>query len=154
MYGVTLRREPLPSSATSEMDPSCTFVQYRTCKVRRLKAATLDGLVSHLLDPARQEADFGRMLLSSYRTFTDTTTLVELLFLRLFSLLFIISVCVWVLKECSSICLFVQWAENAEGQQPQAAYFFFLSNKMLSLTDLLFYAQGEKIEGCFRKLIL
>lgn len=82
VYGVTLRREPLPSSTTSEKNPCCTFVQYRTYKVRRLKAATLDGLVAHLLDPARQEADFGRILLSSYRTFTHTAHLVELLFLR------------------------------------------------------------------------
>lgn len=93
VYGVTLRREPLPSSATSEKNPCCTFVQYRTYKVRRLKAANLDGLVAHLLDPARQEADFGRILLSSYRTFTDTAHLVELLFLRLFHLHYIISVC-------------------------------------------------------------
>lgn len=93
VYGVTLRREPLPSSATSEKNPCCNFVQYRTYKVRRLKAATLDGLVTHLLDPARQEAEFGRILLSSYRTFTDTTHLVELLFLRLFQFHFIISAC-------------------------------------------------------------
>lgn len=93
VYGVTLRREPLPSSATSEKNPCCTFVQYRTYKVRRLKAANLGGLVAHLLDPARQEANFGRILLSSYRTFTDTAHLVELLFLRLFHLHYIISVC-------------------------------------------------------------
>lgn len=88
VYGVTLRREPLPSLPTTEKNTCCTFVQYRTYKVRRLKAATVDRLVSHLLDPARQEADFGRILLSSHKTFTDTAHLVELLFLRLFHLLF------------------------------------------------------------------
>lgn len=91
VYGVTLRREPLPlpssssTTTTSEKTACCTFVQYRTYKVRRLKAATLEGLLAHLLDPAGQEADFGRILLSSYRTFTDTAHLVELLFLRLIS---------------------------------------------------------------------
>lgn len=108
VYGVTLRREPLPSSTTSEKNPCCTFVQYRTYKVRRLKAATLDGLVAHLLDPARQEADFGRILLPSYRTFTDTAHLVQLLFLRLFSFTFLLSVHVWVLKESGSIFVFSQ----------------------------------------------
>lgn len=77
VYGVTLRREPVPSSAT------CTaFVQYRTCKVRRLKAATLNQLISHLLDPENQDQDSGKILLSTYRTFTSTSALIELLFLR------------------------------------------------------------------------
>lgn len=82
VYGVTLRREPLSSPSTSEKNSCCTFVQYRTYKVRRVKAATPDRLVAHLLDAARQEADFGWILLSSYRTFTDAAHLVELLFLR------------------------------------------------------------------------
>uniref|UniRef100_A0A3B4BBP7 Ral guanine nucleotide dissociation stimulator-like 3a n=1 Tax=Periophthalmus magnuspinnatus TaxID=409849 RepID=A0A3B4BBP7_9GOBI len=73
----TLRREPVPSSA-----PCTAFVQYRTCKVRRLKAATLNQLVNHLLDPKNQDQDYGQILLSTYRTFTCTSTLIERLFLR------------------------------------------------------------------------
>uniref|UniRef100_A0A672PZB4 Ral guanine nucleotide dissociation stimulator-like 1 n=1 Tax=Sinocyclocheilus grahami TaxID=75366 RepID=A0A672PZB4_SINGR len=68
VFGITLRREPVQLSA----DPTEAFVQYRTCKVRRLKAATLDKLVSHLLDPCCQEQDYGRILLSTYRTFTNS----------------------------------------------------------------------------------
>lgn len=82
IYGVTLRREPVPSSDPSETSPCCAFVQYRTCKVRRLKAATLNLLVNHLLDPSCQELDYGRILLSTYRTFTGSSQLIELLFQR------------------------------------------------------------------------
>ncbi|KAM8843879.1 ral guanine nucleotide dissociation stimulator-like 1 [Spinachia spinachia] len=83
VYGVTLLREPVPSSlAPSEESACCAFVQYRTCKVRRLKAATLELLVNHLLDPGSQEQDYGRIFLSTYRTFTGTSKLVELLFQR------------------------------------------------------------------------
>ncbi|XP_033501192.2 ral guanine nucleotide dissociation stimulator-like 3b [Epinephelus lanceolatus] len=83
VYGVTLRREPVPFSPDpSENSPCCAFVQYRTCKVRRLKAATLDLLVNHLLDPGCQEQDYGRIFLSTYRTFTGTSELIELLFQR------------------------------------------------------------------------
>ncbi|XP_045925644.1 ral guanine nucleotide dissociation stimulator-like 1 [Micropterus dolomieu] len=83
VYGVTLRREPVPSSPNSgETSPCCAFVQYRTCKVRRLKAATLDLLVNHLLDPECQEQDYGRIFLSTYITFTGTSKLIELLFQR------------------------------------------------------------------------
>ncbi|XP_049924934.1 ral guanine nucleotide dissociation stimulator-like 1 isoform X1 [Epinephelus moara] len=83
VYGVTLRREPVPFSPDpSEKSPCCAFVQYRTCKVRRLKAATLDLLVNHLLDPGCQEQDYGRIFLSTYRTFTGTSELIELLFQR------------------------------------------------------------------------
>ncbi|XP_073704985.1 ral guanine nucleotide dissociation stimulator-like 1 [Garra rufa] len=78
VFGITLRREPVLESA----DPTEAFVQYRTCKVRRLKAATLDKLVSHLLDPSCQEQDYGRILLSTYRTFTSSNKLIEMLFQR------------------------------------------------------------------------
>ncbi|XP_017272281.1 ral guanine nucleotide dissociation stimulator-like 1 [Kryptolebias marmoratus] len=82
VYGVTLRREPVPTSPGHGETSSlcCGFVQYRTCKVRRLKAATLDQLVNYLLDCRNQEQDYGRILLSTYRTFTSTTKLIELLF--------------------------------------------------------------------------
>ncbi|KAI3360176.1 hypothetical protein L3Q82_014500, partial [Scortum barcoo] len=83
VYGVTLHREPVPSSPKpGETSPCCAFVQYRTCKVRRLKAATLDLLVNHLLDAGCQEQDYGRIFLSTYRTFTGTSELIELLFQR------------------------------------------------------------------------
>lgn len=83
VYGLTLRREPVASDPNaSDADLCCAFVQYRTCKVRRLKAATLDRLVTHLLDPNSPEQDYSRILLSTYRTFTCTTELIQLLFHR------------------------------------------------------------------------
>eukprot|EP00063_Salmo_salar_P074061 XP_014048896.1 PREDICTED: ral guanine nucleotide dissociation stimulator-like 1 [Salmo salar] len=83
LYGITLRREPvqIPASPT-EARPCIAFVQYRTCKVRRLKAATLNRLVSHLLDPCCQEPDYRQIFLSTYQTFTTTSALIELLFQR------------------------------------------------------------------------
>ncbi|KAJ8363431.1 hypothetical protein SKAU_G00122620 [Synaphobranchus kaupii] len=83
VYGITLRREAVqdPPSLV-ETQPSQAFVQYRACRVRRLKAATLNRLVTHLLDPAYQEPDFAHIFLSTYRAFSDTSTLIELLFQR------------------------------------------------------------------------
>lgn len=100
VYGVTLRREPVPSSANAtEGSPCSGFVQYRTCKVRRLKAATLELLVNHLLDFGCQEQDYSRIFLSTYRTFTSPTKLIELLFQRYRCLLYMQS---WLLC-CLSI---------------------------------------------------
>ncbi|XP_010782256.1 ral guanine nucleotide dissociation stimulator-like 1 isoform X2 [Notothenia coriiceps] len=83
IYGITLRREPVPSSPNLGAEgPCCAFVQYRTCKVRRLKAATLDLLVNQILDPENQEQDYSRIFLSTYRTFISTSKLIELLFHR------------------------------------------------------------------------
>ncbi|XP_023129230.2 ral guanine nucleotide dissociation stimulator-like 1 [Amphiprion ocellaris] len=83
VYGVTLRREPVPSSPKpNETSPCSGFVQYRTCKVRRLKAASLNLLVNHLFDCGCQEQDYSRIFLSTYRTFTSTTKLIEMLFQR------------------------------------------------------------------------
>ncbi|XP_028311284.1 ral guanine nucleotide dissociation stimulator-like 1 [Gouania willdenowi] len=83
VYGVTLRREPVPPSPSSaETSPCSAFMKYRTFKVRRLKAATLERLVNHLLDHGCQEPDYGRIILSTYRTFTSSTDLIELLFQR------------------------------------------------------------------------
>uniref|UniRef100_A0A3Q0SN75 N-terminal Ras-GEF domain-containing protein n=1 Tax=Amphilophus citrinellus TaxID=61819 RepID=A0A3Q0SN75_AMPCI len=79
VYGVTLRREPVPSSTkATEESPCSAFMQYRTCKVRRLKAATLELLVNHLLDSGCQEQDYSKIFLSTYRTFTSATKLIEL----------------------------------------------------------------------------
>lgn len=85
VFGITLRREPvLPGSdsATAELPTALSFVQYHTVKVRRLKAATLERLVTHLLDSEHREPDFIRVFLSTYRAFTSTSTLIELLFQR------------------------------------------------------------------------
>lgn len=83
LYGVTLRREPVTSASnSSSTDPCCAFVQYRTCKVRRLKAASLELLANHLLDPCCQDQDYSRIFLSTYRTFSSASELIELLFQR------------------------------------------------------------------------
>ncbi|XP_026159727.1 ral guanine nucleotide dissociation stimulator-like 1 isoform X2 [Mastacembelus armatus] len=83
VFGITLRREPvLPSSDITENSTALSFVQYHTVKVRRLKAGTLERLITHLLDPEQQEPDFTRIFLSTYRAFTSTNTLIQLLFQR------------------------------------------------------------------------
>ncbi|KAM9780544.1 ral guanine nucleotide dissociation stimulator-like 1 [Neosynchiropus ocellatus] len=83
VYGVTLHREPVPASPrTSGANPSSAFVKYRTSKFRRLKAATLEVLVDHLLDPGCQEQDYSRIFLSTYRTFASTAKILEQLFNR------------------------------------------------------------------------
>ncbi|XP_068177263.1 ral guanine nucleotide dissociation stimulator-like 1 isoform X2 [Antennarius striatus] len=83
VFGITLRREPVsPASDASAGPATFSCVQYHTVKVRRLKAATLERLVTHLLDTEHQEPDFVRAFLSTYRAFTSTSTLIELLFQR------------------------------------------------------------------------
>ncbi|KAJ8254519.1 hypothetical protein COCON_G00211310 [Conger conger] len=83
VFGITLRREPVAAPADpAETQTDLGFVQYRTCKVRRLKAATLPRLLSHLLDPESQETDYAQVFLSMYRAFTTTNALVKLLFQR------------------------------------------------------------------------
>ncbi|KAJ3614987.1 hypothetical protein NHX12_018556 [Muraenolepis orangiensis] len=86
VFGITLRREPVEPVGGPEAPegpaPSSGFIQYHTVKVRRLKAATLERLVAHLLDPEHREADFTSVFLSTYRAFTTTRALIELLFQR------------------------------------------------------------------------
>ncbi|KAI3352823.1 hypothetical protein L3Q82_019397, partial [Scortum barcoo] len=83
VFGITLRREPvLPSSDAAELPTAFSFVQYHTVKARRLKAGTLERLVTHLLDSEHREPDFIHVFLSTYRAFTTTRTLIELLFQR------------------------------------------------------------------------
>ncbi|XP_068445406.1 ral guanine nucleotide dissociation stimulator-like 1 isoform X2 [Clinocottus analis] len=83
VFGITLRREPvLPSPDTPDHPTAFSFVQYHTVKVRRLKAGTLERLITHLLDPEHQEPDFIRVFLCTYRAFTSTSSLIELLFQR------------------------------------------------------------------------
>ncbi|XP_062852558.1 ral guanine nucleotide dissociation stimulator-like 1 isoform X2 [Trichomycterus rosablanca] len=80
VYGVTLHREPAPLSEAACSSVSC--VQYRTLKVRRVKAAALERLVSELVDPQCDEPDYARIFLSTHKAFTCTKTLIELLFQR------------------------------------------------------------------------
>ncbi|XP_059903405.1 ral guanine nucleotide dissociation stimulator-like 1 [Gadus macrocephalus] len=91
VFGVTLRREPVepdpPEGPQTPGTPPGTppgsgFIQYHTVKVRRLKAASLERLVDHLLDPEHREADFPRVFLATYRAFTPASGLIELLFKR------------------------------------------------------------------------
>ncbi|MEQ2175240.1 hypothetical protein GOODEAATRI_016104 [Goodea atripinnis] len=79
IFGITLRREPVPPDSP-DLLPVFGCVQYHTVKVRRLKAATLERLVSHLLDAEHQEPDFIHVFLSMYRAFTSTDTFIELMF--------------------------------------------------------------------------
>uniref|UniRef100_A0A672IQI4 Ral guanine nucleotide dissociation stimulator-like 3a n=1 Tax=Salarias fasciatus TaxID=181472 RepID=A0A672IQI4_SALFA len=81
VFGITLRREPvLPGPDSPEPPTAFSFVQYHTVKVRRLKAATLERLITHLLDPEHQEPDFVPVFLSTYRAFTSASSLIQLLF--------------------------------------------------------------------------
>ncbi|XP_048848148.1 ral guanine nucleotide dissociation stimulator-like 1 isoform X2 [Brienomyrus brachyistius] len=83
VYGVTLRREAVaPPPNAAEDQPSASFVQYRTCKVRRVKAARLEGLVTQLFDPPPQDPDFVPIFFSMYRAFADPERLIKLLFQR------------------------------------------------------------------------
>uniref|UniRef100_A0A3B5M410 Ral guanine nucleotide dissociation stimulator-like 3a n=1 Tax=Xiphophorus couchianus TaxID=32473 RepID=A0A3B5M410_9TELE len=86
IFGITLRREPVPPGSDSpDLSPAFGCVQYHTVKVRRLKAATLERLVSHLLDAEHREPDFIRVFFSMYRAFTSTALRVLFLPLLLFS---------------------------------------------------------------------
>lgn len=56
---------------------------YETCKVRTVKAGTLEKLVEHLV-PAFQGSDLSyvTIFLCTYRTFTTTQQVLDLLFKR------------------------------------------------------------------------
>ncbi|XP_077055716.1 ral guanine nucleotide dissociation stimulator-like 1 isoform X1 [Siphateles boraxobius] len=83
VYGVSLHREPIqPRADAAETDSAFGFMQYRTLKVRRLKAATLERLVTELVNPECPDPDYTQIFLSTYRAFTCTNTLIELLFQR------------------------------------------------------------------------
>lgn len=83
IYGVTLHREPIqPPPDAAESDAAFGFMQYHTLKVRRLKAATLDRLVTELVNPECPDPDYMQIFLSTYRAFTCTNALIELLFQR------------------------------------------------------------------------
>ncbi|KAF3843944.1 hypothetical protein F7725_015992 [Dissostichus mawsoni] len=55
VFGITLRREPvLPSSEPTEPPTAFSFAHYHTVKLRRLKAASLERLITHLRGLNRQ----------------------------------------------------------------------------------------------------
>uniref|UniRef100_A0A8C6L9Z1 Ral guanine nucleotide dissociation stimulator-like 3a n=1 Tax=Nothobranchius furzeri TaxID=105023 RepID=A0A8C6L9Z1_NOTFU len=79
VFGITLHREPvLQNPDSADPSPAYSCVQYHTVKVRRLKAGTLERLVVHLLDPERRESDFIHVFLSTYKAFTASSTLIDL----------------------------------------------------------------------------
>lgn len=79
VFGITLRREPV----LQRQDTMTTgFVQYHTVKLRRMKAGTLERLITHLLNHEHQEPDYIPVFLSTYRAFISSSTLIELLFQR------------------------------------------------------------------------
>ncbi|XP_060774520.1 ral guanine nucleotide dissociation stimulator-like 1 isoform X2 [Neoarius graeffei] len=80
VYSVTLHREPVCPSPSDLV--GVAGVQYRTLKVRRVKAAMLEHLISELVKPECEEPDYARIFLSTYRAFTCTNTLIEMLFQR------------------------------------------------------------------------
>ncbi|XP_053713214.1 ral guanine nucleotide dissociation stimulator-like 1 isoform X1 [Synchiropus splendidus] len=83
VFGVTLRREPaLKSPDTTDHTMTTGFVQYHTVKLRRMKAGTLERLITHLLNHEHREPDYIPVFLSTYRAFTTASTLIELLFQR------------------------------------------------------------------------
>lgn len=83
VYGITLHREPIQSPPDAAGNDCVNgFMQYRTLKVRRLKAAALERLVTELVNPECPDPDYMQIFLSTYRAFTDTNTLIQLLFQR------------------------------------------------------------------------
>ncbi|XP_039192426.1 ral guanine nucleotide dissociation stimulator-like 3 isoform X3 [Crotalus tigris] len=87
IYSITLERmkaEPAASGASCLKEhpetPECPFVQYRTCKRRTLRAATLPQLVKWLLT-AKEEGDLGytSSFLATYQAFATLMQVLELL---------------------------------------------------------------------------
>nr|XP_032646394.1 ral guanine nucleotide dissociation stimulator-like 3 [Chelonoidis abingdonii] len=86
IYSVTLHRvraEPAANGGPCPLagvGPPCPFVQYRTCKLRRLRAGTLPQLVRGLV-AASAESDPGYLpsFLATYRAFATPGRVLELL---------------------------------------------------------------------------
>ncbi|XP_066468786.1 ral guanine nucleotide dissociation stimulator-like 3 [Tiliqua scincoides] len=86
IYSITLQRvraEPMANRSChldSPNPPECPFVQYRTCKRRTLRAATLPRLVKWLVS-ATEEGDLSYIpsFLATYRTFTTAEQVLEML---------------------------------------------------------------------------
>ncbi|XP_056426373.1 ral guanine nucleotide dissociation stimulator-like 3 isoform X1 [Hyla sarda] len=82
VYGVTLRRvrTESPSGDLLAVAASPGYVHYKTCKVRSIRAGTLENLVENLL-VEYQGSDPGYVptFLSTYRAFTSSEKVLELL---------------------------------------------------------------------------
>ncbi|CAM4678802.1 unnamed protein product [Lepidochelys olivacea] len=86
IYSITLQRVRADPAANggpcllAGVGPPCPFVQYRTCKLRRLRAGTLPQLVRGLVS-AYAEGDPGYLpsFLATYRAFATPSRVLELL---------------------------------------------------------------------------
>ncbi|KAM8974283.1 ral guanine nucleotide dissociation stimulator-like 3 [Pelodytes ibericus] len=82
IFSVTLRRvrTETPTGDSLAIPPSPGYVHYKTCKVRSLRAGTLQKLVENLL-VEYQGSDLGYVptFLSTYRSFTSPEKVLELL---------------------------------------------------------------------------
>ncbi|XP_036276290.1 ral guanine nucleotide dissociation stimulator isoform X6 [Pipistrellus kuhlii] len=88
VYSISLRKVQVPQAAGrgprrlgGESESALSL--YETCKVRAVKAGTLEKLVEHLV-PAFQGSDLSyvTIFLCTYRTFTTTQQVLDLLFKR------------------------------------------------------------------------
>ena len=70
---------PLSQQEDSSL-PECPFVQYRTCKRRVLRAATLPRLVKWLVSAkAEGDLDYVPSFLATYQAFATSAQVLELL---------------------------------------------------------------------------
>ncbi|KAM6469205.1 ral guanine nucleotide dissociation stimulator-like 3 isoform 2-T2 [Liasis olivaceus] len=86
IYSIALERvkaEPAASGASSSEHPGtpeCPFVQYRTCKRRTMRAATLPRLVEWLLTANKEgDLDYTSSFLATYQAFATPMQVLELL---------------------------------------------------------------------------
>ncbi|XP_069460265.1 ral guanine nucleotide dissociation stimulator-like 3 isoform X2 [Ambystoma mexicanum] len=95
IYGVTLRRVKMePDSidggahtvdSEGPLMPGCGFVQYKTCKLRTLKAGSLGKLVENLIAmDGGSDQTYVPCFLATYRAFTTTEAVLALLLDRRF----------------------------------------------------------------------
>ncbi|KAM6327030.1 ral guanine nucleotide dissociation stimulator-like 1 [Podargus strigoides] len=93
VYHVTLKRVQIQQAANKgarwlgaegdELPPEHTVSQYETCKIRTIKAGTLEKLVENLLTAyGDNDFTFVSVFLSAYRTFSSTKEVLELLLNR------------------------------------------------------------------------
>ncbi|XP_075013115.1 ral guanine nucleotide dissociation stimulator-like 1 [Calonectris borealis] len=77
---VPSQRQPTPKVEGDQLPPEHTVSQYETCKIRTIKAGTLEKLVENLLT-AFGDNDFTyiSIFLSTYRAFASTKDVLELL---------------------------------------------------------------------------
>lgn len=74
---------PFPTVPRPQCENESALNLYETCKVRTVKAGTLEKLVEHLV-PAFQGSDLSyvTVFLCTYRAFTTTQQVLDLLFKR------------------------------------------------------------------------